>query len=117
MFAQFLSSVSWKLHLLLEFLPSHVGWSWKVESVHILFSGWLKGVPGEPNRAYCLFCKKSLHAHRLSLLKHTCTLKHTKAAQKNFELQVVYSVIFLSLWHRKGSGYSLKIGMIINWFQ
>ncbi|KDR07690.1 uncharacterized protein LOC110840021 [Zootermopsis nevadensis] len=51
------------------------------------FKGWLKGVPGEPNRAYCLFCKKSLHAHRLSLLKHTCTLKHTKAAQKNFELQ------------------------------
>ncbi|XP_023709141.1 uncharacterized protein LOC111865393 isoform X2 [Cryptotermes secundus] len=51
------------------------------------FKGWLKGVPGEPTRAYCLFCKKSLHAHRLSLLKHTCTLKHTRAAQKNFALK------------------------------
>ncbi|KAJ9575847.1 hypothetical protein L9F63_007305 [Diploptera punctata] len=51
------------------------------------FKDWLKGVPGEPNRAYCTFCKKTLHAHRLSLLKHTCTLKHTKAAQKIYELQ------------------------------
>jgi hypothetical protein len=59
-------------------------------SVHILISGWLKGVPGEPTRAYCSFCKKSLHAHRLSLLKHTSTLKHTRAAQKNFAQKVVY---------------------------
>jgi hypothetical protein len=57
--------------------------------MHILFSGWLKGVPGQPTRAYCSFCEKSLHAHRLSLLKHTCTLKHTKAAQKNFAQKVV----------------------------
>ncbi|XP_069671230.1 uncharacterized protein [Periplaneta americana] len=51
------------------------------------FKGWLRGVPGQPTRAYCTFCNKSLHAHRLSLLKHTCTLKHTKAAQKNFALK------------------------------
>lgn len=51
------------------------------------FKGWLKGVPGEPNRAYCTFCKKTLHAHRLSLMKHTCTLKHTKAAQKIYALE------------------------------
>jgi hypothetical protein len=62
--------------------------------VHILFSGWLKGVPGQPTRAYCSFCEKSLHAHRLSLLKHTCTLKHTKAAQKNFAQKVVVLLFF-----------------------
>ncbi|XP_046996624.1 uncharacterized protein LOC124612448 isoform X1 [Schistocerca americana] len=42
---------------------------------------WLKSVPGEPNRAFCLYCNRSLHAHCLSLLKHLCTLKHTRAAQ------------------------------------
>jgi hypothetical protein len=62
--------------------------------MHILFSDWLKGVPGQPTRAYCSFCKKSLHAHRLSLLKHTCTLKHTKAAQKNFAQKVVIILFF-----------------------
>ncbi|XP_049960382.1 uncharacterized protein LOC126480986 isoform X2 [Schistocerca serialis cubense] len=45
------------------------------------FKGWLKSVPGEPNRAFCLYCNRSLHAHCLSLLKHLCTLKHTRAAQ------------------------------------
>ncbi|CAH0547725.1 unnamed protein product [Brassicogethes aeneus] len=45
------------------------------------FKGWLRGVEGEPTRAYCTYCQKTLHAHRLSLLKHTCTLRHQKAAQ------------------------------------
>jgi len=45
------------------------------------FKGWLRGVQGEPTRAYCLYCQKTLHAHRLSLLKHTCTIRHQKAAQ------------------------------------
>lgn len=27
-----------------------------------------------------MYCKKNLHAHRLSLLKHTCTMKHQRAA-------------------------------------
>ncbi|PSN54567.1 hypothetical protein C0J52_07103 [Blattella germanica] len=51
------------------------------------FQGWLKGVPGEPTRAYCTVCEKTLHAHRLSLLKHATTIKHLKAAQKAFALQ------------------------------
>lgn len=46
------------------------------------FKGWLRGVPGEPTRAFCCYCQKSLHAHRLSLLKHTCTIRHQKAAQQ-----------------------------------
>lgn len=45
------------------------------------FKGWLKGVKGQPTRAYCIYCQKTLHAHRLSLLKHTCTIRHQKAAQ------------------------------------
>ncbi|XP_022915670.1 uncharacterized protein [Onthophagus taurus] len=45
------------------------------------FKGWLTGVQGEPTRAFCLYCQKTLHAHRLSLLKHTCTIRHQKAAQ------------------------------------
>ncbi|KAL3275869.1 hypothetical protein HHI36_020608 [Cryptolaemus montrouzieri] len=45
------------------------------------FAGWLKGVEGEPTRAFCIYCQKTLHAHRLSLLKHTCTIRHQKAAQ------------------------------------
>ncbi|XP_018335346.1 uncharacterized protein LOC108744194 isoform X2 [Agrilus planipennis] len=44
-------------------------------------TGWLRGVQGEPTRAYCMYCEKTLHAHRLSLLKHTCTIRHQKAAQ------------------------------------
>lgn len=47
------------------------------------FAGWLKGVEGEPTRAFCIYCQKTLHAHRLSLLKHTCTIRHQKAAQAN----------------------------------
>ncbi|KAK9871542.1 hypothetical protein WA026_012916 [Henosepilachna vigintioctopunctata] len=45
------------------------------------FQGWLKGVDNEPTRAFCVYCQKTLHAHRLSLLKHTCTIRHQKAAQ------------------------------------
>ncbi|XP_076622488.1 uncharacterized protein LOC143342458 isoform X3 [Colletes latitarsis] len=44
------------------------------------YGGWLTHVPFQPTRAYCLYCKKNLHAHRLSLLKHTCTMKHQRAA-------------------------------------
>ncbi|CAG9763378.1 unnamed protein product [Ceutorhynchus assimilis] len=52
------------------------------------FKGWLKGVKGEPTRAFCTYCRKSLHAHRLSLLKHTCTIRHQKAAQlhQNYDI-------------------------------
>lgn len=35
-----------------------------------------------PNRAYCIYCEKMLHAHRISLFKHTCTSKHEKAAEQ-----------------------------------
>ncbi|XP_076265047.1 uncharacterized protein LOC143199145 isoform X2 [Rhynchophorus ferrugineus] len=45
------------------------------------FKGWLRGVKGQPTRAYCTYCQKTLHAHRLSLLKHTCTIRHQTAAQ------------------------------------
>ncbi|XP_043286332.1 uncharacterized protein [Venturia canescens] len=44
------------------------------------FRGWLTSVPNQATRAYCTYCKKNLHAHRLSLLKHTCTMKHQRAA-------------------------------------
>ncbi|KAK0076192.1 hypothetical protein PV325_005763 [Microctonus aethiopoides] len=44
------------------------------------FKGWLTSVPGQLTRAFCTYCKKNLHAHRLSLLKHTCTMKHQRAA-------------------------------------
>ncbi|XP_076286924.1 uncharacterized protein LOC143212233 isoform X2 [Lasioglossum baleicum] len=44
------------------------------------FKGWLTSVPFQVTRAYCMYCKKNLHAHRLSLLKHTCTMKHQRAA-------------------------------------
>ncbi|XP_011315399.1 uncharacterized protein [Fopius arisanus] len=44
------------------------------------FKGWLTSVAAQPTRAYCIYCKKNLHAHRLSLLKHTCTMKHQRAA-------------------------------------
>ncbi|XP_029177788.1 uncharacterized protein LOC114945672 isoform X2 [Nylanderia fulva] len=44
------------------------------------FKGWLTSVQFQPTRAYCTYCKKNLHAHRLSLLKHTCTIKHQRAA-------------------------------------
>ncbi|XP_043461329.1 uncharacterized protein LOC122497955 [Leptopilina heterotoma] len=44
------------------------------------FRGWLTSVPHEPTRAYCKYCKKDLHAHRLSLLKHMCTMKHQRSA-------------------------------------
>lgn len=45
------------------------------------FRGWLTSVPHKPTRAYCKFCKKDLHAHRLSLLKHMCTMKHQRSTQ------------------------------------
>lgn len=44
------------------------------------FKGWLTSVDNQPTRAYCLYCRKNLHAHRLSLLKHTCTMKHQRSA-------------------------------------
>lgn len=47
--------------------------------------GWLTSVPFQPNHAYCKYCKKNLHAHRLSLLKHTCTMKHQRAALQHKE--------------------------------
>lgn len=46
----------------------------------IFLKGWLTSVPHEPTRAYCKYCKKDLHAHRLSLLKHMCTMKHQRSA-------------------------------------
>lgn len=47
--------------------------------------GWLTSVENEPTRALCKYCNKNLHAHRLSLLKHTCTLKHTRATTLHAE--------------------------------
>ncbi|XP_014203749.1 uncharacterized protein LOC106636034 isoform X2 [Copidosoma floridanum] len=44
------------------------------------FKDWLTSVPDQLTRAYCKFCDRNLHAHRLSLLKHMCTLKHQRAA-------------------------------------
>ncbi|XP_033221564.1 uncharacterized protein LOC117175871 [Belonocnema kinseyi] len=44
------------------------------------FKGWLTSVAHEPTRAFCKYCKKDLHAHRLSLLKHMCTMKHQRSA-------------------------------------
>ncbi|XP_066582404.1 uncharacterized protein [Prorops nasuta] len=58
------------------------------------FEGWLTSDPLLPTRAYCLYCKKNLHAHRLSLLKHTCTMKHQRAAlmhQAEKETQKAFS--------------------------
>jgi len=57
------------------------------------FKGWLRGVEGQPTRAFCMYCQKTLHAHRLSLLKHTCTVRHQKAtalhnARKNKVLRI-----------------------------
>ncbi|XP_034255261.1 uric acid degradation bifunctional protein TTL isoform X3 [Thrips palmi] len=46
------------------------------------FKGWLQGVVGQKNRAFCSYCQVTLFAHRLSLLKHTCTIKHQRASQK-----------------------------------
>lgn len=56
----------------------------------ICFVGWLRGVQGEPTRAYCTYCQKTLHAHRLSLLKHTCTIRHQKAAQIHGSKKVTF---------------------------
>lgn len=36
---------------------------------------------GQPNRAYCRYCRKTLHAHRLSLLKHTTSALHQNSTQ------------------------------------
>ncbi|KAH0535144.1 nucleolin-like isoform X1 [Cotesia glomerata] len=65
------------------------------------FKGWLTSVERQATRAYCTYCKKNLHAHRLSLLKHTCTMKHQRAAlmhqthmQKTGEGDVKYSPLF-----------------------
>lgn len=49
------------------------------------FKDWLKASPGSVDRGYCTVCEKSLHAHRLSLLKHTCSVRHMKAMQKKFK--------------------------------
>ncbi|XP_043495792.1 uncharacterized protein LOC122519988 [Polistes fuscatus] len=49
------------------------------------FKGWLTSVSNQPTRAFCLYCHKNLHAHRLSLLKHTCTMKHQRAASAHHE--------------------------------
>uniref|UniRef100_A0A1B6K2F4 hydroxyisourate hydrolase n=1 Tax=Homalodisca liturata TaxID=320908 RepID=A0A1B6K2F4_9HEMI len=48
------------------------------------FKGWLQPVPDNPSRAFCTICDKTLYAHRLSLLQHTCTVKHTRLAQRKF---------------------------------
>lgn len=51
------------------------------EFTFFISSGWLTCVPEQQTRAYCLYCRKDLHAHRLSLLKHMCTIKHQRSAQ------------------------------------
>ncbi|XP_039286613.1 uncharacterized protein LOC111063252 isoform X2 [Nilaparvata lugens] len=49
------------------------------------FKGWLTSVPNKPNKAYCKACKRDLHAHRLTLVKHTISIKHMKAAVEYFD--------------------------------
>lgn len=66
------------------------------------FKGWLTGIEGQPLRAYCLYCQKSLHAHRLSLLKHTCTIRHQKAAEfHRFQKTKLKGVNYVNVKTRK----------------
>lgn len=53
---------------------------------------WLQSVPKEATRAYCKFCQRNLHAHRLSLLKHMCTLKHQRAAVQYTKVSIFYFI-------------------------
>ncbi|XP_054276003.1 probable 5-hydroxyisourate hydrolase R09H10.3 isoform X1 [Macrosteles quadrilineatus] len=48
------------------------------------FKGWLRAVPENPTRAFCKICNKTLYAHRLGLLHHMSTRKHTKKAEIQF---------------------------------
>ncbi|RZF48085.1 hypothetical protein LSTR_LSTR002151 [Laodelphax striatellus] len=56
--------------------------AWEKESD---FKGWLTSVADQPNKAYCKACKRILHAHRLTLVKHTISIKHMKAAVAFYE--------------------------------
>ncbi|XP_075229560.1 uncharacterized protein LOC142329110 [Lycorma delicatula] len=49
------------------------------------FNGWLEAVPNNSSRAFCKICNKNLHAHRLTLLKHTASIKHMKRAQTQYK--------------------------------
>lgn len=69
----------------------------------VFFLGWLSADPeGNKSRAYCKVCNKTLHAHRISLLKHTVSLKHTRAFQSyatsssSIEISYPVDVSFLS---------------------
>ncbi|CAH1187499.1 unnamed protein product [Phyllotreta striolata] len=44
-----------------------------------IFRDWLRRVEGEPRKAFCKLCSKTLIAHRLSLLKHCQTTSHKNA--------------------------------------
>lgn len=57
-----------------------------LEPLFIYIIGWLTSISGQPDKAFCKCCEKILHAHRLSLLKHTCSLKHNNN-YKAYELK------------------------------
>jgi len=46
-----------------------------------LFKDWLTQCPLNKEKAYCMLCERTLLPHRLSLMKHTLSLRHTKLSQ------------------------------------
>ncbi|XP_075229540.1 uncharacterized protein LOC142329087 isoform X2 [Lycorma delicatula] len=50
-----------------------------------IYKCWLEAVPNNSSRAFCKICNKNLHAHRLTLLKHTASIKHMKRAQTQYK--------------------------------
>ncbi|KAK6628718.1 hypothetical protein RUM43_002534 [Polyplax serrata] len=53
------------------------------------FKGWLTSVPGNNTKAYCKLCKKELHCHRLSLLKHKVTFKHHQKEEQQKLMKII----------------------------
>lgn len=52
-------------------------------------AGWLTSVPGNNTKAYCKLCKKELHCHRLSLLKHKVTFKHHQKEEQQKLMKII----------------------------
>lgn len=47
---------------------------------------------GNPYKAYCKYCERELHTHRLSLLKHCSSLKH-EVRLKEFQQSVGQEIV------------------------